>query len=147
MPKISFLLMHILVENIKGNLSISYGKAMGIMACRKEFVDSHAKITFIPLIFNCFELIMPIFNLQHVYQRRRYSRGRARGRGRNRGVDRGHGRGNRVRAFDNHSSSIPAANDNNSQAPVPRAVRGRGPRRYGHSLRKSSEGPASQNKQ
>ncbi|XP_031386488.1 protein MLN51 homolog isoform X1 [Punica granatum] len=82
---------------------------------------------------------------RHYEERRRNTRGR--GRGRNRGLDRGYGRGNRSKPFDNNSSTGAATNSNNNQAAVPRTVRGRGPRRYDHSLRKSNQGSPSQNKQ
>lgn len=79
-------------------------------------------------------------------ERRRTPRGNYRGRGRNRGADRGYGRGNRARAFDNNS---PAGTGNNSgnQSQVPRGVRGRGPRRYESSLKKSNHAPSNYNKQ
>lgn len=117
---------------------------MGKLACRKNI---HGELHSI-YIYNTFsELFISFLHLYHVSQRRRNSRGRARGRGRNRGVDRGYGRGNRPKTFDNRSSAAAATNNNNNhQAPVPRAVRGRGPRRYDHSLRKSNRSPAYQNK-
>ncbi|KAK4780250.1 hypothetical protein SAY87_016356 [Trapa incisa] len=80
------------------------------------------------------------------YDERRNLRGHARGRGRGRGLGRGFGRANRSRAFDNHSYTTSTIDNNDYQAPVPRAVRGRGPRRYDNSFRKSSQGTASQNK-
>ncbi|GAB4850164.1 hypothetical protein Ancab_029459 [Ancistrocladus abbreviatus] len=73
---------------------------------------------------------------RHFEEGRRSSRGHYRGRGRGRGADRGFARGNRSRAYDG----------NNNQNLAPRAVRGRGPRRYTPS--KSENGmTVTQNKQ
>ncbi|XP_048129695.1 protein MLN51 homolog isoform X2 [Rhodamnia argentea] len=79
-------------------------------------------------------------------ERRRTSRGNYRGRGRNRAVDRGYVRGNRARAFDNNSP-VGTGNNSSNQNQVPRGVRGRGPRRYESSLKKSSHAPPNHNKQ
>lgn len=79
-------------------------------------------------------------------ERRRTSRGNYRGRGRNRGVDRGYVRGNRARGFDNNSP-VGTGNNSSNQNQVPRGVRGRGPRRYESSLKKSSHAPPNHNKQ
>ncbi|KAF8025571.1 hypothetical protein BT93_F2418 [Corymbia citriodora subsp. variegata] len=78
-------------------------------------------------------------------ERRRTSRGNYRGRGRNRGVDRGYVRGNRARTFDTNNP-VGTGNNSSSQNQVPRGVRGRGPRRYESSLKKSSHAPSNHNK-
>lgn len=117
---------------------------MGKLACRKNI---HGELQSICRCNTFSELIISFFHLYHVSQRRRNSRGHARGRGRNRGVDRGYGRGDRSKTFDNKTGAAGATNNNNNdEAPVPRAVRGRGRRRYDHSLRKSNRSPAYQNK-
>ncbi|KAK2984883.1 hypothetical protein RJ640_008648 [Escallonia rubra] len=65
---------------------------------------------------------------RHYDEGRRVPRGRYRGRGKNRGEDRGFPRGNRSKAY----------NDNN-QNNAPKAVRGRGPRRYQPSMKNGVE--------
>ncbi|KAA8540432.1 hypothetical protein F0562_024649 [Nyssa sinensis] len=71
---------------------------------------------------------------RHYDEGRRTSRGHYRGRGKYRGGDRGYQRGNRSKAY------------NNNQNHAPKAVRGRGPRRYEPST-DNSEAPPTQNKQ
>uniref|UniRef100_A0A5B7A4Z5 Putative epsin n=1 Tax=Davidia involucrata TaxID=16924 RepID=A0A5B7A4Z5_DAVIN len=72
---------------------------------------------------------------RHYEEGRRTSRGHYRARGKNQGGDRGYQRGNRSKAY------------NNNQNHAPKAVRGRGPRRYEPSTTNNSKAPPTQNKQ
>ncbi|KAK2651381.1 hypothetical protein Ddye_011237 [Dipteronia dyeriana] len=74
---------------------------------------------------------------RHYEEGSRTSRGRYRTRGKNRGPDHGYPRGNRSKAFNN---------SNNNQNQAPKAMRGRGPRRYEPTYRNSNQAPL-QNKQ
>ncbi|XP_022714922.1 protein MLN51 homolog isoform X3 [Durio zibethinus] len=73
---------------------------------------------------------------KHYEGGRRSSRGRYRARSKNRGSDHGYPGGSRSKAF--------AKNNNQNQAP--KAVRGRGPRRYGPTMKNSSQAPPTLNK-
>ncbi|PRQ50831.1 putative Btz domain-containing protein [Rosa chinensis] len=73
---------------------------------------------------------------RHHEEGRRPSRGNFRGRGRNRGIDRGYTTGNRSKEY-----------ENNNQRPVPKGVRGRGPRRYEPAFRNNRQTPSTQNRQ
>ncbi|KAL4279558.1 hypothetical protein GQ457_03G041800 [Hibiscus cannabinus] len=77
-------------------------------------------------------------NLQekHYEQGGRSSRGRYRARSKNRDPDSGYPRGNRPKSF----------GKSNNQNHAPKAVRGRGPRRYEPTMRQSSHAPPTQNK-
>ncbi|GMH22205.1 hypothetical protein Nepgr_024048 [Nepenthes gracilis] len=72
---------------------------------------------------------------------RKYSRGQYRGRGKARNTDRGFAKGSRLRAYDdNHNPRAYYGND------APKAVRGRGPRRY-QPLKSKIEASPTQHKQ
>ncbi|XP_050384715.1 protein MLN51 homolog [Argentina anserina] len=73
---------------------------------------------------------------RHHEEGRRSSRGNFRGRGRNRGMDRGSATGNRTKEY-----------ETNNQRQVPKAVRGRGPRRYEPAVRNNRQSPSTQHRQ
>ncbi|KAL6140945.1 hypothetical protein ACLB2K_059237 [Fragaria x ananassa] len=73
---------------------------------------------------------------RHHEEGRRPSRGNLRGRGRNRGIDRGYATGNRSKEY-----------ENNNRRQVPKAVRGRGPRRYEPAVRNNRQVPSTQYRQ
>ncbi|KAI4381938.1 hypothetical protein MLD38_007954 [Melastoma candidum] len=79
------------------------------------------------------------------FDERRRGRGSYRGRGRNRVVDQGYPRGYRTKSYEN-GRTVTSTNDS-SQNQVARSVRGRGPRRYETSLRKSNQEPSNKSKQ
>lgn len=78
----------------------------------------------------------PDFLIYTIIQGRRPSRGNFRGRGRNRGIDRGYATGNRSKEY-----------ENNNRRQVPKAVRGRGPRRYEPAVRNNRQVPSTQYRQ
>ncbi|XVF26711.1 hypothetical protein REPUB_Repub14bG0042000 [Reevesia pubescens] len=73
---------------------------------------------------------------KHYEEGRRSSRGRYRARSKNRVPDRGYPRGSRSKEF----------GKNNNQNQAPKAVRGRGPRRYEPTMKNSIQAPPTQNK-
>ncbi|KAI4387031.1 hypothetical protein MLD38_004895 [Melastoma candidum] len=79
------------------------------------------------------------------FDERRRGRGNYRGRGRNRAVDQSYPRGYRTKSYENDRTVTSANNSRQNQ--VARSVRGRGPRRYETSLRKSNWESSNKSKQ